>query len=219
MGAIQSIFGGVGDMFQAAGDRASAKAYQEAATIALQNKAITQESTGITLAQAQRQITQSLGAENASTGGAGLQMSGTAKDLMQSSMQQGALTKQLVNLQGSINANGYQEEADAAQGQAAAANAAASAATANGIGGILGGIFSDARLKHDIRYVSTLENGVQAYLYRYRGSKETFYGYIAQQVQQVLPEAVYFDEELGVLRVHYTMIDPLVPHPLLAGSA
>lgn len=70
-----------------------------------------------------------------------------------------------------------------------------------------GGLFalSDARLKRDISHVFTLPNGIKIYKYRFIGNDRFELGVLAQEVQQIMPEAVAIDEK-GFLRVNYNMV-------------
>ena len=77
------------------------------------------------------------------------------------------------------------------QAQVAGANA--------GMGGLFGllgtgltaGIkYSDRRLKHDIRRVGTLDNGLAVYAYKMNGSDVTELGVMADEVEKVMPSAV-----------------------------
>jgi hypothetical protein len=126
-GAVKDIFGGIGETQSAAG-------YQKASQIALENEGIAKQSTAIQETQAQRQIYQTIGGQQADVAGAGLAASGSALDLLRSSAQQGSLTKQLVANQGAITALGYEQEANSYQGMAAAAKTA-------GSGDFLGSLF------------------------------------------------------------------------------
>lgn len=134
---FSDIGGAVSGLFGAAGDKAEAKAYSLASSYALQNAKITEASTQIQEAQAQRKIFQTTGAQQAQVASAGFASSGSSVDLLRSSMQQGSLQKSLIREQGLINENGYQEEAARYQGMASAAQ---KAAAGSGIGGILKGI-------------------------------------------------------------------------------
>ena len=70
--------------------------------------------------------------------------------------------------------------------------------------GQLGGaalMMSDARLKTDISRVGTLDNGLPVYRYRYKAGGPMHIGVMAQDVQQVRPEAV--GEIGGFLAVDY----------------
>lgn len=72
-----------------------------------------------------------------------------------------------------------------------------------GLGGSLISAFSDERLKADIKRVGTLDNGIP--IYRYRMADGKFHvGVLAQEVRQVMPEAVVMDES-GYLKVRYDL--------------
>ena len=64
------------------------------------------------------------------------------------------------------------------------------------LGGLFGlasaglGLFSDRRLKTDIKRVGQLDNGLPVYSYRYKGETETQIGLMAQDVEKVNPSAV-----------------------------
>jgi hypothetical protein len=141
-GGIGSIGSGIGDLFSASGDQAEANAYGEAATIATQNAELEVQSTKIQEAQSNRQVYQTLGAQESGVAAGGFAETGSAKALFQNSAQQGALQKQVLEVQGTINENAYTAAADAYKGQQQAAIAASEAAQASGVGGILGGIAS-----------------------------------------------------------------------------
>lgn len=72
------------------------------------------------------------------------------------------------------------------------------------IGGLLGAgagaakLFSDERLKTDIKRVGTLDNGLPVYTFRYRGSSKIQMGVMAQDVEQVIPDAV---EDFGSYKI------------------
>ncbi len=74
-------------------------------------------------------------------------------------------------------------------------------------GGILGGLFglggkliglSDVRTKENIRRVGALDNGLLVYAYNYKGDSMTHIGLIAQEVEQVNPDAV---SRIGDVRI------------------
>lgn len=54
----------------------------------------------------------------------------------------------------------------------------------------LGGIFSDRRLKEDIKPVGKLDNGLTVYSYRYKAGGPVHIGVMADEVERVNPEAV-----------------------------
>lgn len=84
----------------------------------------------------------------------------------------------------------------------------ASQAKMGGLFGLLGtgltaGIkYSDRRLKTDIRRVGRLDNGLSVYAYRMHGSNVTEIGLMADEVQQMAPEAV-FEQPNGYKMVDY----------------
>jgi hypothetical protein len=110
---------------KAHGDLVEAQNYDLASTLANQNDEFTKVSTAIKQTQMQRQIYLGLGATSADVGGAGFAASGSALDIMRSSAQQGALTKQVLGEQGLITEAGYQEQATAYTNLSGAARYAA----------------------------------------------------------------------------------------------
>ena len=71
-----------------------------------------------------------------------------------------------------------------------------------GGGGRGGGRRSDIRLKHDIVLVGRLNDGLGLYRFVYNGGSKAYVGVIAQDVEQVMPQAVERGTD-GYLRVHY----------------
>lgn len=71
--------------------------------------------------------------------------------------------------------------------------------------GIKGGasLFSDVRLKEDVKLVGK-ENGINIYEFKYKGKPERYRGVMAQEVREVIPEAVI--EKDGFLAVDYDKI-------------
>jgi hypothetical protein len=72
-----------------------------------------------------------------------------------------------------------------------------------GLGTLGGMIFSDQRVKDEIRQVGTLHNGLPVYAYRYKWGGPTQLGVMAQDVEQVNPEAVI--EVEGIKMVNYDL--------------
>lgn len=138
---ISDIGSGISSLFSAGGAADEASAYTTAASIAEENVMLTNRSTAIQEQQEQRQITQAIGTEQTDVAGAGMTSGGSASDLMRSSLQQGALSKQLIANQGEITAQGYAYQSSAYTGQAKAASAQSKGDTAGGILGIVGGLF------------------------------------------------------------------------------
>ena len=71
-----------------------------------------------------------------------------------------------------------------------------------GRGGGGGGRRSDIALKHDIVLLGHLDNGLGVYRFSYNGSNKAYVGVIAQEVQQIMPQAVMRGRD-GYLRVFY----------------
>lgn len=74
-----------------------------------------------------------------------------------------------------------------------------------GFRGGRGGRRSDIALKHDIVLLGRLDNGLGFYRFAYNGSERAYVGLLAQEVQEVMPEAVVRGRD-GYLRVHYDML-------------
>lgn len=68
----------------------------------------------------------------------------------------------------------------------------------------IAGLFSDRRVKEDIRRVGTTDGGLPVYTFRYVGQPTVHMGVMAQEVERVMPEAV--GEVGGVKTVDYGMI-------------
>jgi len=69
-------------------------------------------------------------------------------------------------------------------------------------GGGRGGRRSDIRLKHDVVLLGYLDDGLGFYRFSYNGSEKAYVGVIAQEVQQIVPQAVMRGRD-GYLRVNY----------------
>jgi hypothetical protein len=69
-------------------------------------------------------------------------------------------------------------------------------------GGRGGGRRSDIRLKHDITLLGRLDNGLGFYRFVYNGEQKAYVGVMAQEVREVMPEAVVRGHD-GYLRVLY----------------
>jgi len=65
-----------------------------------------------------------------------------------------------------------------------------------------GGRRSDIRLKHDIALLGYLDDGLGFYRFSYNGSNKAYVGVMAQDVQQMAPQAVVLGRD-GYLRVYY----------------
>ena len=114
-GAVQDIFGADAHGLKADGLRLKAKGlelesqnYRDAAGFATQNAEFTRISTGIKMAQLDRENYKALGGITADVAGAGFAASGSALDVLRDSASQGALMKQVAGTQGLIQEEGYQ---------------------------------------------------------------------------------------------------------------
>ena len=131
-GTISSLSGAATDLFfapkayeaKARGSEFEKKNYLLAADYAEQNVKFTEQSTAIKLAQNQRDITKTIGGQQAQVAGAGYAASGTALDLLRESASQGALTQQVLAAQGQITEAGYKQQAQSYQNMASAAQVA-----------------------------------------------------------------------------------------------
>jgi hypothetical protein len=72
-------------------------------------------------------------------------------------------------------------------------------------GGGGGGRRSDIALKHDVVLLGHLSNGLGYYRFSYLGSSKPYVGVIAQEVQNLVPEAVTRGRD-GYLRVYYQQL-------------
>lgn len=81
----------------------------------------------------------------------------------------------------------------------------------NSVGGILSGagslakslgsIFSDARLKENIRHIGYDKRGRDLYEFNYKGSSKKRIGYMAQAVERSEPDKVFTDNRTGFKRI------------------
>ena len=71
-----------------------------------------------------------------------------------------------------------------------------------GRGGGGGGRRSDLWLKHDVVLLGRFNDGLGYYRFSYQGSDKAYVGVIAQEVRQVVPNAVVRGRD-GFLRVYY----------------
>jgi len=60
-------------------------------------------------------------------------------------------------------------------------------------------------LKHDIVLLGLLDNGLALYRFVYNGSQKAYVGVMAQEVEQVRPDAVVRGRD-GYLRVRYDQL-------------
>jgi hypothetical protein len=124
----------------------------------------------------------------------------------------GAGTPQLFDTSVGLNLGAAQRSnqlaAQSANAQAAAAQNAAMygviGKTIGAAGEVAAAKASDRRLKTDIKKVGVTESGLPVYTYKYKGSNVTEMGVMAQEVEEIFPEAV--EEINGFKAVHYDLI-------------
>jgi hypothetical protein len=133
-GTVADFGGAVSDLFavsayrsKAQGDLMGAANYDLAAKYADQEAAYTKESTAIQEMQAQRELYKSMGQTKADVAGAGFAASGSALDMLRESASQGALQQAVLQRQGLITEQGYEEQAESYRNMEAAAQMAAQA--------------------------------------------------------------------------------------------
>jgi hypothetical protein len=119
------------------------------------------------------------------------------------------------DLSDGAKARDYAKRGQASLGNRGAAQFARPSGGPSGGGGHRGGVGghrggggrrSDIRLKEDIVPLLRLNNGLELYRFRYKGSDRTAYvGVMAQEVQKIQPSAVWLDHG-GYLVVNYDRI-------------
>lgn len=125
-GAVSDLFGAVGS-FQAAGS------YRTSAKYARQNADLERESLAIKRLQLRRETFRAIGGQKMDVAASGFANSGTALDLARDTASQGALARNALEVQGKIDVNTYEGQAEAADQQAGAEETA-------GIGGLIGSV-------------------------------------------------------------------------------
>ena len=113
--------------------------------------------------------------------------------------------------------NAVQQQYQGALGQANAQNAANNSLTSGlfSLGGSalmaptgtfsgIAGLFSDRRLKTNIKQIGVADNGLNIYSYKYVWGGPTQLGYMADEVEKIVPQAV--GESNGYKTVNYGMI-------------
>jgi hypothetical protein len=202
-GAAKSLLGGVsgfqGGNAQAQTANTAAQTYANAARLSL-------ASTQIKEAAASRGIYQSLGGIRAAAGGNGLNMGGSAEDVIRDSAHQGAIAKSVIGLQGQIDYNSFMAQSSSEAAKAASAKSGGMMSTIGSIVGIAGAIFSDDDLKDDVELVRRRADGLGIYKFRYKGSAQVFEGAMASEVEELRPDAIWYDADTGLRMVDYDRI-------------
>lgn len=139
IGAASDLFGG---LLGASGDKAAEKAYEQAATFAQENAAVSARSGILQETQANRQIYQAVSGQAAAEAAGGTTGGGSNQYLTRASLQQGGLQRAIIANNAQLQVQGFQAEAAADVGQAKQAAAQAQASAGGGILGAIGGILS-----------------------------------------------------------------------------
>jgi hypothetical protein len=186
-GAGFGFFGdAVGDLFAMNGANIAAAGYKTAAKYEETSAQLERANTKIKMSAAERAIEGALGGQKSDITGQGFQFSGTAIDLAADSAHEGAITKALIETQGSIAVNAHESAKQQYLSQAAQAKNAAAGAGVSGLLSIVGGVFSlfsDERLKENIVRIARDVDGKNIYEFNYTGlPKKKFRGYIAQEL-------------------------------------
>jgi hypothetical protein len=126
-GGISDLSAIGADKAKAQGDRFEAQNYDLAAKYADQEVQFTAESTAIQGMQAERQMYSSMSQTKADIAGGGFAASGSGLDILAQSASQGALQQAVIQRQGLITEQGYEEQAQSYRNMESAANLAAGA--------------------------------------------------------------------------------------------
>ena len=181
-----SLFSGIGSFISgnasAAGYNNSANYDEEAARVtklqgALKNTAIT------------RQTYQVGGAVTAATGANGLSNTGSALDVIHNNRQQGFMTRAVNSMNTNLQYQNYES-------QASTARSMASASSTGGLLGLAGGVlgmFSDDRLKEDVKFIGRRGDGIGVYTFKYVGNEKVYEGVMAREVEVLFPSRVGVD--------------------------
>lgn len=202
-GAAKTLIGGVGDFL---GSQSKTQGAELASQTYAQAAQLTKTSTAIKEAMLSRDIYKTLGGMRASASASGLAVSGSAQDLIQDSARQGAIAKALVGIQGRIDFEAFKAKSQAASQEASASSTGGFLGGIGSVIGIAGSLFSDDELKEDISLVRRREDGIGVYRFRYTGSAQFFEGAMANDVEKLRPEAIFYDEGLGFRMVDYGAI-------------
>lgn len=198
---------GIGSLFEADGYRKSASGLREAAVMSDEAAKLSTFNTKVRATMAGREAYRVIGGQQADVAGAGFAASGTALDLLRSSQTEAALTDALVQFQGAIDTNqfsaqaaSYRNQADQADSKAKGAGFGGFLNIALGIGSLL---FSDRRLKTDIKAIGKADNGLTIYSFKMKGEPRTQLGFLADEVAKMFPGAV---KDLGGEN-HFLLVD------------
>lgn len=158
-----------------------------AGTSASQNTANTQLSAAQQAANAYQNLL--LPAET--IGSVGASQDAYAQDALNAAIQQWDYTQQmplqqLANFASILNGGGYNSTTSTTSGGSALGNIMGGLTSVIGLGAKL----SDVRMKENIKYLYTSDNGYKIYSYNYIGENENHIGPMAHEVREISPEKV-----------------------------
>lgn len=145
--SIASFGAASGDLITQGGYYAAAQGYTKAGNMenlagqdTLQQEKIAAASGGIQIAQAKRQLYQSVGSTEAAAGGAGLKLGGSIASVVRSSIGQGALQQAIIgaNTQNTIKNLDAQAQGEFAQAQGFYSESSSATAQGNAAGAASG---------------------------------------------------------------------------------
>lgn len=195
------------DLFAAKGAGIAAEGYDDAAKLAGQNVKLSKGATRIRLAQQDREAYKIIGGAQADIAGGGFAASGTALDIMRANASEAAMDYGMIGIQGAIQTNDFKAQKVAYESSADQARMEQKggffSAAIKGIAAGASLFLSDRSMKEDIRQIGRADNGLPIYAYRLKGEKGTRIGFMADEVEQVHPNAV--KKIAGVLMVDYAI--------------
>lgn len=193
-----SLFSGIGSFL---GGNATAKGYKAAAGYYGEAARVTKLQGAMKDTAIRRQIFQVEGTAEAAAGANNLKLSGSVKDVVKTNRQQGFATKAVTAMQTNLEYQNYVM-------QAKQAKAAAKAAKIGGIMGLAGGVlgmFSDDRLKEDVKFIGRRGDGLGVYQFKFNDDETVYEGVMASEVVLLYPDAI--SEVDGYKVVNYDLLD------------
>ena len=190
-----SLFSGIGSFISG---NASASSYNNSANFDEEAARVTKLEGSLKNNAINRQIFQVGGKGVAAAGANGLADTGSALDVIHNNRQQGFLTRAVNSMQTNLQYRNYES-------QAATARTMASASSTSGMLGLLGGVmgmFSDDRLKEDVKFIGRRGDGIGIYQFKYTGDKKVYEGVMAKEVEVLFPASVGKDVD-GYMYVDY----------------
>lgn len=178
-----SLFSGIGSFISG---NASAAGYNNSANYDEQAASVTKLEGALKNTAIQRQTYQLGGAATAAQGANGLGNTGSVLDVVKNNRQQGFMTRAVNAMNTNLQYKNYES-------QASTARSMASASSTSGLLGLAGGVlgmFSDDRLKEDIKFMGRRGDGLGIYQFKFTGTDTVYEGVMANEVEVLFPAAV-----------------------------